>query len=193
MSAEIATERQYPPSFRVRRDEFPQLPHEYFLPRWYAIYTSANHEKRVGQQLSERQIENFVPLYESSRRWKDRRVTLQMPLFPGYLFVRLALRDRLSVVQIAGVARLVGFNGTPTALAEEEIVALQTGLRSGMKAQPHPFLTVGRSVRVNDGPFSGLTGILIRRKGKSRVVVSIQLLRQSIAIEVPDWDLKAEN
>src|SRR6266852_464107 len=78
-------------------------------PHWYAAYTSANHEKRVAVQLKERAVENFLPLYESVRRWKDRRMKLQLPLFPGYVFVRLALRDRLRVLQIPSVVRLVGF------------------------------------------------------------------------------------
>src|SRR5215469_17978008 len=82
--------------------------------QWYAAYTSANHEKRVAQQLTWRSVEHFLPVYESVRRWKDRRVPLQLPLFPGYVFVRLALRDRLRVLAVPGVARVVGFDGRPT-------------------------------------------------------------------------------
>src|SRR5208282_1182887 len=78
---------------------------------WYAAYTSANHEKRVARHLESRSVECFLPVYESVRQWKDRRVPLELPLFPGYVFVRLALRDRLQVLQIPGVARLVGFDG----------------------------------------------------------------------------------
>src|SRR6266852_6040144 len=95
-------------------------------PLWYAAYTVANHEKRVAEQLGLRSVEHFVPLYESVRRWKDRKVRLQLPLFPGYVFVRLALRDRLRVLQVPGVARLVGFNGQPAVLPDKEIEALQT-------------------------------------------------------------------
>lgn len=191
MIAEITTSESQS-AHGVVAEAIPKLPPEYLLARWYAIYTSAHHERRIGQQLTERQIENFIPLYESARRWKDRRVTLQVPLFPGYVFVRVPLQERLKVVQIAGVARFVGFGGTPTALLEEEIAALRTGLSKGMKARPHPFLTVGRRVRVKNGPFSGVTGILIRRKGKSRVVISIELLRQSVAIDVLDSDLSPD-
>src|SRR5256885_9453838 len=78
-------------------------------PHWYALYTRANHEKRVATELRERAVEHFLPLYRSVRRWKDRRVNLEMPLFPGYVFVRLALVDRLRVVQIPSAVRLVGF------------------------------------------------------------------------------------
>src|SRR5882724_6862090 len=97
------------------------LPAEYCEARWYAAYTSANHEKRVSEQLGLREIESFLPLYQSVRRWKDRIVKLEMALFPGYVFVRIALRDRLQVLAIPGLARLVGFRGTPAALPTEEI------------------------------------------------------------------------
>src|SRR5271163_1679943 len=86
---------------------------EFFEPHWYAAYTSANHEKGVTQQLERRSVECFLPLFESVRRWKDRRVRLQLPLFPGYVFVRLALRDRLQVLEIRSVVRLVGFDRRP--------------------------------------------------------------------------------
>src|SRR6266700_4843387 len=82
--------------------------------RWYAAYTCANHEKCVAAELRARNLEHFLPLYTSVRRWRDRRVQLELPLFPGYVFVRLALLDRLRVVQIPSVVRMVGFGGLPT-------------------------------------------------------------------------------
>jgi len=88
---------------------------------WYAAYTCANHEKRVAQQLAERRVEQFLPLYESVRRWKDRRVRLELPLFSGYVFVRLALRDRLQVLAVPSVVNLVGFGGHAAPLADTEI------------------------------------------------------------------------
>ena len=148
-----------------------EYPAEYLEPHWYAAYTSANHEKRVAQQLTWRSVEHFLPVYESVRRWKDRRVKLEMPLFPGYVFVHLALRDRLRVLQVPGVARLVGFNGTPTALPEAEIAALRGGLESGLRAEPHPFMTVGRRVRVKYGALAGVQGILLKKKNRARLVV----------------------
>src|SRR5216684_3137145 len=95
------------------------LPSEHRELAWYAAYTSSNHEKRVAEQLVGRAVEHFLPLYQSARRWRDRRVELQLPLFPGYIFVRLSLRDRLQVLQVPGVAKLVGFGGIPTALPHE--------------------------------------------------------------------------
>src|SRR6266566_9125756 len=96
------------------------LAHEYDKLRWYAAHTRANHEKRLAEQLAERSVEHFLPLYQCVRRWKDRRVTLQLPLFPGYILVRLPLRGRIRVLQIPGVARLVGFNGGPVPLPDAE-------------------------------------------------------------------------
>jgi len=92
--------------------EYPPLPAGYIEPRWYAAYTSANHEKRVAEQLKLRSVEHFLPLYDSVRRWKDRRMKLQLPLFPGYVFVRLALRDRLQVLQVPGTT-VTCENSTP--------------------------------------------------------------------------------
>ena len=157
---------------------------------WCAAYTSANHEKRVAEQLSVRSVEHFLPLYESVRRWKDRKVRLQLPLFPGYVFVRLALRDRLRVLQVPGVARLVGFNGLPCALPDSEIEALKTGLASGVRAEPHPYLTVGRRVRVKAGPLEGLQGIVVRRKNRWRLVILLDLIHRAAAVEVEAADLE---
>jgi transcription antitermination factor NusG len=160
------------------------------LKLWYAAYTCANHEKRVAQQLAARSVEHFLPLYESVRRWKDRRVQLQLPLFPGYVFVRLDLRDRLQVLEIPSVARLVGFNGTPTPLPDGEIEALKAGLAGGVRAVPHPYLKVGRRVRIKSGPLAGMNGILLRRKGKFRVVISIDLIQRSVAVDASAADVE---
>lgn len=151
---------------------------------WYATHMRANHEKQVAEQLAHRSVEYFLSLYQSVRRWKDRKVQLQLPLFPGYVFVRLALRDRLQVLQIPGVARLVGFNGTPTSLPETEIEALRTSLKSGVRAEPHPYLTVGRRVRIVSGPFQCHEGILSRKKNCVRVVISLDLIMRSISVEI---------
>jgi len=159
-------------------------------PLWYAAYTSANHEKRVAEQLGVRSVEHFVPLYESVRRWRDRKVRLQLPLFPGYVFVRLALRDRLRVLQVPGVARLVGFNGLPCALPESEIEALKAGLASGIRAEPHRYLTVGRRVRVKAGPLAGMEGVLTRKKNGARFVISLDLIMRSVAVEVDALELE---
>lgn len=169
---------------RIEPAAWPSLPAEFCEPRWYAAYTSANHEKRVAEQLEARAVEHFLPAYSSVRRWKDRRVTLQLPLFPGYVFVRMELRNRLQVLQIPGVARLVGFGGMPTPLPQDEMDALRAGLAGGLRAEPHPYLNVGRRVRVKQGPLAGLEGILLRWKGNWRVVLSLDLIQRSVAVDV---------
>jgi transcription antitermination factor NusG len=137
----------------------------------------------VGQ-LDVRGVEHFLPVYMSVRRWKDRRVTLQFPLFPGYVFVRLALRDRWRVQQLPGVARLVGFGGEPVALEDREVDGLREALSMGMKATPHPNLNVGRKVRVITGPLAGREGVLKRRNGSFRFVLSMDLIQRSILVDV---------
>ena len=109
---------------------------------------------------------------------------LQLPLFAGYVFVRLALRDRLRVLEAPGVAKLVGFNGTPTALPQQEIEALRTSLGDGIGAEPHPYLKVGRRARVKVGPLQGMEGILVQKKNRSRFVISIDLIQRSVAVEI---------
>jgi transcription antitermination factor NusG len=175
---------------KAAREEFGNLPLEYLEPRWYAAYTSANHEKRVALQLVQRSVEHFLPLYESMRRWKDRRIKLQMPLFPGYVFVRLALRDRLQVLQVPGLARLVGFNGLPCALPNSEIEAMQTCLERKAYLEPHPYVQVGRRVRVQCGPLAGLEGIVVRKKNRMRFVISLDLIQRSVAVEVEAVDVE---
>jgi transcription antitermination factor NusG len=166
------------------RNEGFHLPADYVEPRWYAAYTSANHEKRVAEQLSVRAIEHYLPLYAALRRWKDRRVKLERPLFPGYVFVRVALRDRLQVLQVPSIVRLVGFNGVPSALAEQEIEGLRQALAEGVRAEPHPYLRVGRRVRITAGPLAGRDGILRRWRGALRVVLSTELIQRSILVDI---------
>lgn len=164
---------------------------DFFQPRWYAAYTSANHEKRVAGQLAVRNVEHFLPTFSSVRRWKDRRVTLQLPLFPGYVFVRMELRNHLRVLEVPGVARLVGFGGPPVALPEEEIDALRRSLAGGLKVEPHPYLKVGRRVRVKSGSLTGLEGVLLRRKNSTRFVVSLDLIMRSVAVEIEGNEVEA--
>ena len=156
---------------------------------WYAIYTRANHEKVVAAQLKARAVDHFFPVYRSVRRWRDRRVQLDLPLFPGYVFVRLKVEDRLKALQIPSVVSLVGFNGTPAVLPDVEVEALRSALSRNLEARPHPFLEVGRRVRITKGPAAGLSGVLKRRKNGCWMVVSIDLVQRSMIVTVQDTDL----
>jgi transcription antitermination factor NusG len=169
----------------------PHEPIEATTPHWYVAYTSANHEKRVTEQFARRSVEHFLPLYESVRRWKDRRMKLQLPLFPGYVFVRFALGNRLKVLQVPGVARLVGFNGQPAVLPDSEVEALRIGTAVDLFAEPHPYLTVGRRVKVKRGPLEGVEGILVRKKNALRLVLSVDLIMRSASVEIEAGDVEA--
>jgi transcription antitermination factor NusG len=163
----------------------PQAQMPLFLePHWYAIYTCAQQEKRVAQRLGNSAVTHYLPLYETVHRWKDRRKSIQSPLFPGYVFVRIALRDRVQVLQVPGVVRLVSFNGTPTTLAEEEIEGLRRALAEGTRVEPYRYLNVGRRVRITSGPLVGREGVLKRWRGALRVVLSTEWLRRSIIVDI---------
>ncbi|HYL97727.1 MAG TPA: UpxY family transcription antiterminator [Blastocatellia bacterium] len=153
-------------------------------PRWFAVHTRSRHEKSASEQLRCREVETFLPLYQSTRRWRNGDHDVQLPLFPGYTFVRIHVKDRLHVLKVPGVVRLVGFNGTPIPLEDQEVEGLRCALASGVKAGPHPYLTVGRRVRITAGPLNGHEGILMRRKGKQRIVLSIDLIQRSILVDI---------
>ena len=156
----------------------------YFQPHWYAVYTRSRHEKTVAQQLGHKSVDHFLPLFETIRNWRNGRFRVRLPLFPGYLFVHIALQERLQVLQVPGVVGLVSSNGMPVALPQAEIETIRDALTKGMQAHPHPYLTVGSRVRINSGPLEGLNGILVRKKGQLRVVVSVDLIMRSIAVDI---------
>jgi len=158
--------------------------------KWYALYTRSRHEKRIKEQLDQRSIESYLPLYEAVHRWKDRRVTVNLPIFPGYLFVRISLPEhRLPVIAVPGVVSLVGALSRPTPIADQEIEALQICSMRGYKMTPHPYLAPGGRVRVRKGPLAELEGVFLRRRGKSRLVLSVKLIARSVAVEVDAADV----
>ncbi len=159
---------------------------------WYAAYTCAHHERRVAEQLEARGVEYFLPTYRSIWQWKDRRKDLQLALFPSYVFVRMRLRERLRVLQVPGVVDLVSFGGIPALLPDLEIETLRSGISDAVKIEPHPYRRVGRRVRIACGPLAGIEGILVRRKNNLRVVISIALIRSSVAVEVAENDVAPE-
>ena len=156
---------------------------------WYAGYTASRHEKRVAEHFVQRGVEHFLPLYETIHRWNNGRHRVQLPLFPGYIFVRMALRDRLRVIEVPGFVRLVGFNSLPCPLPESDINKMKDALNKGVLAEPYPYLTVGTRVEIRNGPMQGMTGILLRRQNKCRVVISVDLIMRSMAVEVDASDV----
>lgn len=129
-------------------------------------------------------IPDFLPQYRIRRRWSDRTKTIELPLFPGYVFCRFVRRHSLSVRQTPGVVDVVGFGGKPEPIDESQIVAVQASVQSGRPVQPWPYLTAGDRVRIDCGPLAGVSGIMVREKGELRVVVNIELLQRSIAVEI---------
>ncbi len=159
-------------------------------PQWYAVHTSSRHEKQVAGKLAERGIEYFLPLYEELRRWTDRRVKVQLPLFPGYLFVHMVAGQKMDVLRVPGVAELVGFNRGLVPVDPQEIAALKRGCTFGASVAPHPYLKTGCRVRVRSGVLRDTEGILVRNGQQDRLVISVDLLMQSVALEIDAADVE---
>jgi transcription antitermination factor NusG len=157
---------------------------------WYAAYTTSCHEKQVAEHLMVRKIENFLPLYTSIRRRANgRTVTLESPLFPSYVFVQITRQERVKVLNVPGVLSLVGTRREPTPLPSAEMETLRSRLHL-CQALPHPFLAIGEKVRVRSGPFAEMQGIVLRNSKKTRLVISLDLIMQSVAVEVDAADLE---
>jgi transcriptional antiterminator NusG len=159
---------------------------------WYAVHTRSNFEARVADQLSAKDIENYLPAYEEIHQWKDRKRKIQVPLFPGYMFVRIGERThaRLQLLQTSGVVRIVGQGGKNEPVSDREVEATRTVLESNIRCFAHPFLREGAWVRVTRGPLKGVEGYLVRLKSQSRLVISVNVLSQSVAAEVDSCDVE---
>lgn len=157
-------------------------------PQWYAVYTCVHREKRIAQLLHERGVDYFLPLYEEVHNWKTGPAQLQLPLFPGYVFVHIVLAERLRVLTIPGVVRLVGSGNTPSALPEEEIHAIRSALAASLRTTPYPYLALGQEVRIIRGPLCGLQGILRRQKSRTRVILSLEAILRSVAVDIEASD-----
>jgi len=161
-----------------------------FSANWYAAYTHSHHEKRVASHFTGRQIESFLPLYATRHRWKNRcEMKLELPLFPNYVFVRIDARERVRVLEVPGVVSLVGFGRTLAPLPDFEIEALRSGL-GRLKIEPHPYLVIGEWVRIKCGPMAGMEGVLVRKKNNFRVVLALDAIMQSVAVEIDADDLE---
>lgn len=157
---------------------------------WYAVQTRPRHEKRVAEELKLRSVEQFLPVHNCRHRWKNGVVAeLELPLFPGYLFAKVALGDRIRLLQLPGVVGFAVTSAHPTSLPEEEIRGLRD-LSTLCNVAPHPFLNAGDRVRLVAGPLSGMEGILLRRKTELRVVLSLDIIMRSISVEVSEFDIE---
>ena len=155
------------------------------MPSWYALYTRPRHEKRVFEDLANRRIEAFLPTFKVRRRWSDRYKIVEEPLFKNYLFVKIDYDHRYyDTLRPYGAVAFVMFDGKPAEVPEDEIEAIRRLVTSELPYDPHPYLKIGRKVRVRSGPLEGCEGILTRKKGLTRLVLSVHLLQQSVSAEV---------
>jgi len=151
---------------------------------WHAIYTRHQHEKVVARLLRDKEFEVFLPLYNVARRWKDRTKQLSLPLFPCYVFIWGGLDRRLDIVTTPGFYRFVALGNQPAVIPQAEIEAIRQALVQGSRVEPHPFLKSGDVVRIKSGPLEGIEGVLVRKKNSYRLVLSVELLQKSVAVEV---------
>jgi transcription antitermination factor NusG len=157
-------------------------------PRWFAAYVKTRHEAKIAALLQYHSIESFFPQYKSRRQWSDRIVDHLMPLFSGYLFVRIGLEQRMRVLEAPGVFFLVGPSHRPEPLQDAEIEQLKAALLSN-DPKPHKFINVGERVVVTRGRLAGYEGLLVREKNKHRVVLSMDLIQRAMSVEMDEADI----
>jgi len=157
-------------------------------PNWYVVYTHARHERTVSEGLQRKSIESYLPLYSELRRWSDRRVRIELPVFPGYVFVRISLFEKSRVLSTPGVVRFVSLAGHLYPIPDDDMEALKNALQC-RPAHPFPYLSEGKKVRVKHGPLKGLEGVILRRKGLYRMVLSVDCIAKSVAVDLDAADL----
>jgi transcription antitermination factor NusG len=151
---------------------------------WFALQVRSRREALIATQLEGRGYECFLPLYKSKRQWSDRVKEMEQPLFPGYLFCRLDLYNRGTLLMTPGVQKIVGIGRNPLPVEDCEVESIRQALSSGLPSQPWPYMQIGERVRVNYGSLSNLEGILVNFKGSNRVILSVTLLQRSVAMEI---------
>jgi transcription antitermination factor NusG len=158
---------------------------------WYAIHTRPRHEKWIVQQLQEKNVFTFLPLLQQIRQWSDRRSKVEVPLFSCYAFVRIAqtTEERLKVLRTPGVLAFVGHEKQGTPIPAEQVENLRTAIREKIPCTLHPYVSVGKRVRIRGGALHGVEGILLRQGEDQSLLVSVELLRRSISIRVEGYDI----
>jgi transcription termination/antitermination protein NusG len=160
------------------------------IKQWYALQTRSRHEKQVAQRIVAQSLEAFLPVHCSTHLWKNGvRATVEMPLFPGYLFAKASMYDRTRLLRVSGVLGMASSSSHPTAIPETDIKMLRT-VTEQLSAEPHPYLAIGDAVRIVSGPLAGMEGTLTRKKNQYRVVLSIEAIMRSITVEVSEYDIE---
>jgi transcriptional antiterminator RfaH len=151
---------------------------------WYAAYVKHHHEQKIADVLGRKGVEVFLPQQKVIRKWKDRKKTLSVPLFPSYLFLQFNLADKFRILNTPGVFFMVENAGRLCQISMDEIDSIRRIVKGGIPAQSHPYVTVGDQVRIQSGPLTGLVGILTHFKQRYRVVLTVQTLQKALSIEV---------
>jgi transcription antitermination factor NusG len=151
---------------------------------WFALRVKPRHERSSAAHLAGRGLEQFAPLYRTRRRWSDRIQAVDLPLFPGYVFCRFTRQQKRDVVSAPGVRSVVSFGGEPAPIGDGEIDAVRAIAASGLPYGPWPFLRQGARVRIAAGCMKGLEGTLVRSCDEVRVVVNVELLQRSVAVQI---------
>jgi transcription antitermination factor NusG len=160
---------------------------------WHALFVRSRHEKSVHARLDAKSEEVFLPLYYRKHKWADRWKSVELPLFPGYVFCRFDSSRRSSVLATSGVIDVVRVGSQPAAIDSSEIEAIQRVVKSPLLTHPHDDLVKGQNVMMSDGPLKGLTGTLVEDRKGLRLVISVELLRRSVLIEIDrDWVVSSE-
>jgi len=155
------------------------------LPRWYALYTKSRHEKSIHLELAKRNMESYLPLRKIKRRWSDRTMIVEEPLFKSYVFVKMYLENKTDVLRAKGAVRFVTIQGKPVPIADTVMNSLKNILSHEIALDPFPYLDTGMRVSVRGGIFKGVEGYVIRKDRKRcRVVISVDALKVSLSIEV---------
>jgi transcription antitermination factor NusG len=151
---------------------------------WYALQIRSRWEGTAAGLLKGKGLETLLPTYTTRRKWSDRSKVVESPLFPGYVFCRFDVHNRLPVLITPGVISVVGMGKIPIAVEESEIFSIQAAIGSGIQLEPWPYVEVGERVRIKDDVLDGMEGILTSFKGSHRVIISVTLLRRSVALEI---------
>lgn len=155
---------------------------------WFGVRTRSNQERLVATALGAKGFQEYLPVYSCRRRRSNRIVTIERPLFPGYVFCRFDARQRVPIMATPGVVSIIGFGVDPAPIDDREIEAVRAILRSGLATEACPFLREGQRVRIRYGSLQGLEGILVKKKSDWRLVVSVMLLQRSVSVEIDgDW------
>lgn len=158
---------------------------------WFALQVRARRESGVADYLRGRGYQPFLPIGRIRKVWSDRIQVAEVPLFPGYLFCRVNIEDRLPILSAPGVIRIVGYSRSPVPVDESEMNAIHTIVASGRPNEPWPYLRTGDPVQISSGPLEGLRGILLRVKGAHRLIVSVTLVQRSVAVEIDSAYVKS--